>query len=116
MSANMEQTFQIKGMDCASCARTVESGVARLDGVAQCELNFTTEILRVQGDVRAEDVVRRVQELGYEVGNDKEGEAVGETAVSTQPSFLQYMRSRRDAQIRGSSSRMLPAVTLRVLA
>lgn len=97
MSANMEQTFQIKGMDCASCARTVESGVAKLTGVAQCELNFTTEILRVQGDVRAEDIVRRVQELGYEVG--KEEAVVGETAVSSPQSFFQYMGSRHDTRM-----------------
>lgn len=99
MSANMEQTFQIKGMDCASCARTVESGVAKLTGVAQCELNFTTEILRVQGDVRAEDIVRRVQELGYEVGKDKEEAVVGETAVSSPQSFFQYMGSRHDTRM-----------------
>lgn len=96
MSANMEQTFQIKGMDCASCARTVESGVAKLNGVAHCELNFTTEILRVQGDVTAENIVRRVQELGYEVVDDT---AVVNTAVTTHPSFFQYMRGRRDTRM-----------------
>ena len=94
MSADIEQTFQITGMDCASCARTVESGIAKLDGVELCELNFTTETLRLQGDVAAEDVVKRVKELGYKVA----AEVVADTAVSD-PNFLQYMWSRRDTRM-----------------
>jgi len=36
MSNKMEnkQTFRITGMDCASCAQTVENGVTKLDGCA----------------------------------------------------------------------------------
>jgi cation transport ATPase len=38
-------------MDCASCALTVQSGVARLPGVEEASLSFATELLRVRGDV-----------------------------------------------------------------
>ncbi|MGB4871349.1 MAG: cation transporter, partial [Candidatus Promineifilaceae bacterium] len=62
-----EQTFQITGMDCADCARSIEKGVAKLDGVALCRLNFTTETLRVDGSVDQETVVNRIRELGYNV-------------------------------------------------
>ena len=30
------QTFRITGMDCADCAKTIERGVAKLDGVTAC--------------------------------------------------------------------------------
>lgn len=60
-----EQTFHITGMDCASCARTVETAVAGLDGVTHCSLNFTTETLRVQGPVAAETIIARVRDVGY---------------------------------------------------
>ncbi len=95
----MEQTFQIKGMDCASCARTVESGVAKLDGVAQCDLNFTTEILRVQGNITADDIVQRVHELGYEVANAEDETVVADTAVFSHLTFFQYMWGRRDTRM-----------------
>jgi Cd2+/Zn2+-exporting ATPase len=62
-----EQRFQITGMDCANCARTVETGVAKLDGVREAALNFTTGILRVEGSAPAEWVIGRVRELGYDV-------------------------------------------------
>ena len=46
-----EQTFHITGLDCASCALTVEKGVSRLADVDLASLNFSTEILRVTGNV-----------------------------------------------------------------
>jgi Cd2+/Zn2+-exporting ATPase len=63
----VEQRFQIEGMDCADCARSIEKGVARLDAVESAALNFTTGTLCVRGPVAAERVVARVQELGYDV-------------------------------------------------
>ena len=59
-------TFHIRGMDCADCARTVQNGVARLEGVQSCELSFASEKLTVRGDVDQTLVMARVRELGYE--------------------------------------------------
>ncbi len=62
-----ELRLQITGMDCAACARTIESGVAKLKDVDSAALNFTTGTLRVCGPVAPERVVARVRELGYDV-------------------------------------------------
>ncbi len=70
-----EQRFQIAGMDCADCARSIEKGVARLDEVDSAELNFTTGTLCVRGSAPAERVVARVRELGYDV---EDGRGAGE--------------------------------------
>ncbi len=45
------QTYRIQGMDCADCARTIEAGVARLDGVIACSLNYAAAKLVVEGDI-----------------------------------------------------------------
>lgn len=58
--------FRVTGMDCASCARQIESAVARVEGVEACTLNFTTETLQVQGPVAPGAVIDRVRELGYD--------------------------------------------------
>ena len=90
-----ERTFKVTGMDCAACARTVESGVARLEGVDACSLNFATETLRVEGAVDDETVAGRVRELGYDVadpGSDGQDGRPAERASN----FLSFMLSRTD--------------------
>ncbi len=66
-TTDTELRFQITGMDCAGCARTVETGVAKLPDVTEATLAFTTGTLRVAGTVAPEQVVARVRELGYDV-------------------------------------------------
>ncbi|MCL4506828.1 MAG: heavy metal translocating P-type ATPase [Chloroflexi bacterium] len=76
--AEQKQTFHITGMDCADCARAIERGVAGLDGVVTCSLNYTAATLKVQGDTTRETIVSRVRELGYDIAGDEAlaGEAV----------------------------------------
>ncbi len=65
-----EYRFQITGMDCANCAKSVETGVQNLPDVETAALNFTTATLRVNGPVTADRIVSRVRELGYDVVAD----------------------------------------------
>jgi len=62
-----KQTFNIKGLDCADCARNVSEGVQKLPSVELSEVNFATAQLIVVGDVSKEEIKTRVRELGYEV-------------------------------------------------
>ncbi|MCP4415530.1 MAG: cation-translocating P-type ATPase [Chloroflexi bacterium] len=89
-----KQTFRVTGMDCASCAQTVENGVARLDGVESCTLNFTSETLSVSGTAVSQNIISRVQELGYDVAHPDEKL---QTAVSQ--NFWQFMRQRQDTTL-----------------
>lgn len=87
----------VRGMDCASCARAIESSVARLDGVEACELNFATEQLRVYGTASRAAVVDQVRALGYEVAAPEDVARPGE--VERSPSFLQFMWQRRETRL-----------------
>ncbi len=99
--ANNDLTFKIQGMDCTSCARSLEKGVRQLEGVASCQLTFTTEKMRVSGDVSRERVVARVRELGYEVVEpqpvavtpNEEGQS------SSTPTFLQFLWQRHETRL-----------------
>jgi len=92
-----KKTFKVTGMDCAACARTVETGVARLAGVESCSLNFATETLRVQGAVDDETIAGRVRELGYDVADPGAAAAArADGQVPDSSSWLQFMLSRRD--------------------
>ncbi|MCA9986732.1 MAG: cation-translocating P-type ATPase, partial [Anaerolineales bacterium] len=83
-----ELRFTIQGMDCADCARTIEKGVAGMNGVTTCTLNFTAERLQVAGSVSAAEVMTLVQKLGYGI------EPAGDTrhrTVPALPSFWQHL-------------------------
>ncbi|MCO5192099.1 MAG: cation-translocating P-type ATPase [Anaerolineae bacterium] len=88
-------TLRVTGMDCASCATTVQTGVERLTGVTACELNFTTETLRVTGPVSAETIAARVRELGYDVASaDTSGDP-----PAAERNFIRYVWERRDTRL-----------------
>ncbi|WP_420628038.1 heavy metal translocating P-type ATPase [Candidatus Leptofilum sp.] len=89
-----QQTYRVTGMDCASCAQTVENGVAKLAGVESCQLNFTTETLRVVGTAVPQQIIGRIQELGYDVAAP---ETRSETAVPL--NFWQFMRQRQETTL-----------------
>ncbi|RLC76575.1 MAG: heavy metal translocating P-type ATPase [Chloroflexi bacterium] len=57
----------ITGMDCADCALTLEKGVANLEGVTGCKVNFAASKMQVSGDVKRAEITRRVVSLGYGV-------------------------------------------------
>jgi Cd2+/Zn2+-exporting ATPase len=57
--------FRVDGMDCASCARTVEKAVAALDGVSEAQVSFGTATMLVAGTVDAERIQTAVRRAGY---------------------------------------------------
>jgi Cd2+/Zn2+-exporting ATPase len=57
--------FRIDGMDCASCARTVEQVVAGLDGVDSARVSFGNASLAVVGNVDERALGSAVGRAGY---------------------------------------------------
>ena len=86
-------------MDCASCATSIETGVARLEGVDACQVVFTSETLKVSGAAPTASIVARVQELGYGIDEIEAGAQPAQPASVAPRSFPQYMASRRDTQL-----------------
>ncbi|HKJ37230.1 MAG TPA: cation-translocating P-type ATPase, partial [Anaerolineales bacterium] len=97
MENTTNQTFIITGMDCADCAKTVETGVAKLTGVQSSELNFHSETLHVHGTISAQNVIERVRELGYNVRAPEENNSPKEKTGSI--NFFQYMWGRLDTKL-----------------
>lgn len=59
-------SWQVEGMDCAACARKVETAVRQIDGVSQVQVLFATEKLLVNADsdIRSQ-VETAVRAAGY---------------------------------------------------
>ncbi len=71
------QEFDIRGMTCAACSTRIETVLNKMPGVDHATINLVTETGTVQflsGAITVQDIVERVQKLGYEAIPKKEGE------------------------------------------
>ncbi|MBE9202031.1 MULTISPECIES: heavy metal translocating P-type ATPase [unclassified Nodularia (in: cyanobacteria)] len=62
--------LQISGMDCGSCAKTIEVGVQKIIGVQEASVSFASERLHISYDpqlVNEKAIYDRIQDLGYTV-------------------------------------------------
>jgi Zn2+/Cd2+-exporting ATPase len=68
--------IRVEGMDCASCAATVEKRVGQLPGVRRAVVNFAAGRLDAEHDpaLSVEALERAVKDAGYGVGSTQEAE------------------------------------------
>jgi Cd2+/Zn2+-exporting ATPase len=69
-SANGDRSwvFDVSGMDCGDCARTIEAGVRRLPGVGSAAVNFgagTLTVVPTDDRLNRDTVVAAIEEAGY---------------------------------------------------
>ncbi|MFC4171545.1 heavy metal translocating P-type ATPase [Microvirga sp. GCM10011540] len=67
--------YRVQGMDCASCARKIETALTRVPGVSDISISTTTETLRLRAAEAAtgEQVEKVVRGLGYGITPVEEG-------------------------------------------
>ena len=72
MTTREHLSLPITGLDCVDCARTLEGGVAQLQGVESSVLDFASATLNVEYDgqvVHPPIIITRVRALGYDVAS-----------------------------------------------
>ena len=102
-----EQIFLISGMSCLDCARSIEKGVARLNGVQACTLNYTAATLRVKGDVQEANILARVRELGYVARNQatsphsepSDSAPHASMPANTSDNFIRFLLQRQETTL-----------------
>jgi P-type Cu+ transporter len=62
----MKQTYDLKGMTCASCAMNIEKGVKKLPDLDHVMVNYATEQLFVEGNIDESSILKTIEKLGYE--------------------------------------------------
>ena len=60
-------TYDVKGMTCGHCVRSVTEEITGVEGVSAVEVDLEAGTAVVTGDVAAEAVKAAVVEAGYEV-------------------------------------------------
>lgn len=64
------QTYRIKGLSCANCAKTFELNLKRLEGVEDASVNFAAEKVAISGNVTVEDIEKAGAFDGITVNQD----------------------------------------------
>lgn len=74
-SSNMK-TYVVDGMDCGSCAKSIENHLNSLAQVRHAEVSFSTGKMKVDHDGSVEDIISEVSKIGYHAslvgGNDSD--------------------------------------------
>ncbi|NLM47009.1 MAG: cation-translocating P-type ATPase [Firmicutes bacterium] len=79
-----EKTLRVEGLDCADCARRLEEGICRLDGIQECSLSYTTGRLYLRYNGTLDQVRELAAAYGYSLRESDEedrGEAVARQRV-----------------------------------
>ncbi len=68
-------TLNVQGASCASCVTKIETALKQVAGVETAEMNFAQRMVTVNGNVLPENVIRAVENAGYNAtialdGND----------------------------------------------
>lgn len=68
-----KKVFKIKGMDCASCAITIEKAVKKIDDIADANVNFAAEklFIKYHHQIPDEDIIKNVQKTGYKIFSEE---------------------------------------------
>lgn len=79
--AKQSVDLAISGMTCAACSARIEKGLLRMPGVSVANVNLALETAHIEwggGELTAEDLIRKITQLGYTATRKKESR--GDTA------------------------------------
>lgn len=69
----MKKAFKLDEIDCANCARELQEGLAKLEGVTSVSVNFMTQKLTLEAaDSEFDDVLQHVIDYTEEAEPDCE--------------------------------------------
>ncbi|MEK4485920.1 heavy metal translocating P-type ATPase [Psychrobacillus sp. FSL H8-0484] len=59
------KTFDIAGMDCGSCAKTIENHLNTIPSVKNVSVNFSTGKMKIEHSNNVEDIITEVSKIGF---------------------------------------------------
>jgi Zn2+/Cd2+-exporting ATPase len=99
----IEVHYLVSGMDCASCALTLERSLSQIPGVEKIQVNFPAATLAASGTFDPEKLAQRVENLGYRLVTPDSDARPGSNPFREQlpqrAGFFHYMLSQRQTAI-----------------
>ena len=109
-TATTARRYKVAGMDCGSCAMTIEAALSRLAGVERAQVDFTTETLQVEGVAPLATLAAAVAKLGYRLDDAADiRPASAPAAMLRRPTAARRRSGRvRCCNVSGTSGRCAP--------
>ncbi len=99
LAENIQISLPITGMTCASCVKTVERSLKKVNGVTEVSVNLATEhaaIAFTPGTARIDDFIKAVERAGYGVLQlDAAPESAHAADLEAQAREAEILRQRR---------------------
>ena len=96
-SMDIQQSFAIEGMTCASCAQTVEKSVKKMEGISVASVNLATEKLQVYFDpkiVTVPDIIKAVSDSGYKASEEIDATVKSEEEQNKKAQYINSLWNR----------------------
>ena len=91
--------LKIQGMDCGSCAQTIEKAVSTVPGITTVRVDFTTETLEATGSATRDQIEARVKVLGYQIADSATPRQAPRPELLGLGGFLRFLAAERRTQI-----------------
>lgn len=67
----MKKVIQMEDLDCANCAAKMEDGIKKINGVANCSVNFMTQRMTLDiSDTNSEEIIKQIKLLVRKIEPD----------------------------------------------
>lgn len=70
---NKENIYQIEGMDCASCALTIEKHLNTVTGIDEAKVNFSTGQMKASHSIPTDQIINEIAKVGYQANLKENG-------------------------------------------
>ncbi|PIR68458.1 copper-translocating P-type ATPase [Candidatus Nomurabacteria bacterium CG10_big_fil_rev_8_21_14_0_10_35_16] len=114
------QTYNVKGMHCASCSSVIEKTFKKVEGVHSAEVNYGTEKAKVSFDpskTNPHDLSKHIEPLGYSLDVPASAEEMG-MSPDEHAAHLGLNQSKKEklAEVADMRSKVLSAIPLAIFA
>ena len=114
------QTYNVKGMHCASCSSVIEKTFKKVEGVHFAEVNYGTERAKVSFDsskTNPHDLSKHIEPLGYSLEVPETANEMG-MSESEHAAHLGLSQSKKEklAEVADMRSKVFSAIPLAIFA
>lgn len=92
--------YSVDGMHCAACSARVEKAVNKVPGVDSCNVSLLTNSMGVEGSASPEEIIRAVENAGYEavlMGEGKDRASERESSSEAVSQFNENLKEQEKA-------------------
>lgn len=90
--------YSVDGMHCAACSARVEKAVNKVPGVDSCSVSLLTNSMGVEGSASPEEIIRAVENAGYEAALMGEGKARASERESSSEAVSQFNEDLKEQE------------------